>query len=57
MSPPGWDDDFDFEDDEAPKKKKPTQQKRVNNNDDDFFDEGTNTNKLPNINNKLVPPK
>lgn len=56
MSPPNWDDDFDFEDDDAPKKKKPEPKKNPKD-DDDFFGDDAKNNKLPTINSKNVGQK
>ena len=60
MSPPTWDDDFDFDDvDDQPKtKKKPAQNKKANvYDDDDFFDDQPKQ-KLPVISsNKNVSSK
>lgn len=49
MSPPNWEDDFDFDD--APKKK-PVVEKKKPAKDNDFFDEDDNLNKLPSIGSK-----
>lgn len=55
MSPPNWEDDFDFDDD-APKKK-PAVEKKKAGKDNDFFDEDDNSNKLPSIGSKPIISK